>query len=300
MARALTILDGPMGTQLLARGVPTPLPGWSAHAIESHPEAIAAIHRDYARAGAAVHTANTFRARRRTFPLAWRELAARAVRLARRSVPPGHRIAGSIAPLEDCYRPDLSPAWSDPRAVREEHRELAQVLAGYDDPGARCDLLLCETFPHPGEALIAAEQALATGLETWLALTPGPDADLLAPVVLARTAAEACRRGVSAALVNCAPATRTLEFVRALAEELAPLAIPFGAYANAGRPNDRVGWTDPDPDPDGPRRYADLAQEWIDAGATIIGSCCGTGPAHIAELARRLGGPPTTTGPLAL
>ena len=31
------LLDGPMGTELLARGVPTPLPGWSAHALETNP-----------------------------------------------------------------------------------------------------------------------------------------------------------------------------------------------------------------------------------------------------------------------
>ena len=56
----ITLLDGPMGTELAARGVMTELPLWSAAAIDAAPEVIAAIHRDYADAGATVHTANTF------------------------------------------------------------------------------------------------------------------------------------------------------------------------------------------------------------------------------------------------
>ena len=36
-----------------------------------------------------------------------------------------------------------------------------------------------------------------------------------------------------------------------------------------------------------PERYADIAEDWVEAGATIIGGCCEIGPAHIAELRRR-------------
>ena len=70
----LTLLDGPLGTELDARGVSVALPLWSAGAIDSAPEVIAAIHREYAAGGATVHTANTFRTKRRAageevFPL---------------------------------------------------------------------------------------------------------------------------------------------------------------------------------------------------------------------------------------
>ena len=109
MSDAMVILDGPVGTELNARGVRTELPLWSAAANETHPEVVSAIHRDYAGAGATVHTTNTFRTRRRLMPGRWRELTTRAVELARGAVPRSHRVAGSIAPLEDCYRPDLSP-----------------------------------------------------------------------------------------------------------------------------------------------------------------------------------------------
>jgi len=281
---AITILDGPLGTELLTRGVPTPLPGWSAHALDTHPSVVADVHAAYANAGATVHTTNTFRTRPRVMGAPWRDMARRAAELTRSAIPPGHRVAGSIAPLEDCYRPDLSPPDPGP-----EHAELARVLAD-----AGCDLLLCETFPHAGEALAAVEAALGTGLPVWLSLTAGPNADLLTPTQLADGARRAVGLGAAAALVNCVPAARTLDYVDALAQAVGD-RVPIGAYANAGSPDDRMGWRS---DPSLPARYADAAEAWIRAGATIVGGCCGTGPGHVAELALRHA-PPSRTPPTA-
>lgn len=270
----LTLIDGPLGTELLARGVDTPLPGWSAHALEAAPDAVRAIHADYARAGATVHTTDTFRTRARVFPDRWRAMVRAACALCRAGAEEGAagpvRVAGSLAPLEDCYRPDLSPA--DPRP---EHRALARAL---DEEG--CDLLLCETFPHAGEALVAVEEAVRTGRETWVALTAGPDANLMTPAEMGAAARACVDAGAAAVLVNCVPARETLRYVRALAG----LGVPFGAYANAGAPDERVGWSSA---PGAPARYADFAETWVEAGATLVGACCGTGPAHVAELARR-------------
>ncbi len=267
----ITLLDGPLGTELNARGVVTDLPLWSAAAIDTAADVIAAIHRDYAKAGATVHTANTFRTKRRTAGDDWERLARQAVQIARHAVPSSDRVAGSIAPLEDCYRPDLSPAEN----ARGEHRELAEVLVD-----AGCDLLLCETFPHVGEAIVAVEEAVRTGVETWVALTAGPEANLLTPPAMAAGATRAVDAGATAVLVNCTPATDTLRFVEALAG--AKLGVPIGAYANAGRPDERIGWqsaTEP-----AAQAYADLAKQWIDAGATLVGGCCGTGPTHITAI----------------
>lgn len=274
---SILVLDGPMGTELGRRGVPLPEGVWSAWAIEHDPDEIVAIHAEYARAGATVHTTNTFRTRRRSYPDRWAALTAQAVGLARMGVPAGHRVAGSIAPLEDCYSPWLSPA-----EPRPEHREMARALAA-----AGVDLLLCETFPHVGEGLVAVEEAVATGLETWASFTAGPDADLLSPAELAAAARQAVARGARAVLVNCVPATATLAYV----ERLAELGVPFGAYANAGHAAEGLGWERPTPD--AAARYADLAASWVGRGASLVGGCCGTGPAHIAELRRRFGPPAT-------
>lgn len=270
---AMTLLDGPMGTVLGERGVPLPPPLWSAWALAHDPDAVAAVHRDYAAAGAAVHTTNTFRTQARTVGADWQTLTRRAVQLARAAAAPGQRVAGSIAPLADCYRPDLSPADPGP-----EHGQMARCLAG-----AGVDLLLCETFPHVGEGLAAVDQAVATGLPTWASFTAGPDGDLLSPEQLADAALQAIAHGATAVLVNCVPASTTHRWLA----PLAALGVPFGAYANAGHPDEQLGWhADPTVSA---RRYADLAQAWVDLGATILGSCCGTGPAHTAELARRFG-----------
>jgi len=268
----ITLLDGPLGTELIARGVPSPAPGWSAYSLDTAPQIVAALHAEYAAAGARVHTANTFRTKPRAFPDRWAALAHRAVAIAREAAGPGARIAGSVAPLEDCYRPDLSPPDPGP-----EHAALARALAL-----AGVDVLLCETFPHVGECLAAVEACAATGVQTWAAFTAGPDADLLTPDEVEAGARLAVERGAAAVLVNCVPASRTLEYV----ERLAGLGVPFGAYANAGHPDEGMGWT---PSADGPARYVEHARDWAAAGATLIGSCCGTDAATIAALKAAFG-----------
>ncbi|MEZ4338535.1 MAG: homocysteine S-methyltransferase family protein [Sandaracinaceae bacterium] len=268
------LLDGPMGTELARRGVSTKLPMWSASALWQAPEVVSAIHRDYADAGATVHTANTFRTTARAMGADWARWAREAVALARGAVPEGQRIAGSIAPLEDCYRPDLSPGGGPD--VEAEHRGLADVLAD-----AGCDLLLCETFPRTDEALAAVRAARATGVETWLALTAGYEANLMAPEVMAEAARRAADLGVAAVLVDCTPSAVTQRWVDALATA----GIPFGAYANGGLANDEDGFTAA---PDAPETYAAQALGWVAAGATIVGGCCGTTPAHLRAVRARI------------
>ncbi|MCP4872631.1 MAG: homocysteine S-methyltransferase family protein [Proteobacteria bacterium] len=271
------LLDGPVGTELARRGVPTPLPLWSASAMLDAPAALASVHADYAAAGARIHTANTFRTDPYTLERVgygdrWQELIRAAVRIARDAVPEDHLVAGSIAPLEDCYRPDLTP---DLLTCRREHGRLARELAR-----AGVDLILCETFPHAGEALAALDAALETDKPVWLSLTLGPEGTLLEPDTVVATLEEAARRGAEAILVNCSPVGTITD----LLPRLASLEVEFGAYGNVGEPDPVQGWRN-----DGPALpipYAEAAKRWQDAGASILGGCCGTTPEHIAELAK--------------
>jgi S-methylmethionine-dependent homocysteine/selenocysteine methylase len=84
-------------------------------------------------------------------------------------------------------------------------------------------------------------------------------------------------------LVNCTPAARTIEYV----ERLAAIGVPFGAYANAGAAEEGIGWGET---AEGPSRYAGYAEAWVRAGATLVGGCCGTGPAHVRALGRLAAG----------
>jgi S-methylmethionine-dependent homocysteine/selenocysteine methylase len=264
-----------MGTELAARGVATPLPTWSAGALDGAPEAVVAIHRDYAAAGAEVHTSNTFRTRRSDVGERWRELTLRAVALAREGAGEG-RVAGSIAPVADCYRPDLSPG----EGAYDAHAAMAAVLL---EGGA--DLILCETFPEVHEAVAAVRAARDAGAtEVWGSLTAGPEADLLSPAELATGAERLAAAGASVLLANCIPALRMADYLA----ELGSVGVPFGAYANAGSADDRIGWRSDGSF--GPERYAELAERWAEQGATVLGGCCGTGPAHLRALVTRLRG----------
>ncbi len=270
----MTILDGPLGTELAARGVSISGPAWSARALEEAPDIVSAIHSEYAAAGATVHTACTFRTRPESVGEKWRALAGLAVRLARDAVPGGHQVAGSVAPLADCYRPDLAP---EPDVAREGHARLCAVLV---EEGV--DLLLCETFSNLREGLIAVECAVRTGVETWAAFTPGPEGKLATASDIGRAAAEAARLGARAVLVNCVAAAKALPYVEAVR---GAVEARVGVYANAGAVSDGIGWG---ANQEGAKAYADYAKQWTRAGATIIGGCCGTGPAHIAALSRAL------------
>jgi len=258
------LLDGPMGTELEARGVSTDGEGegWSAYALDTAPAVVEAIHRDYVRAGATVHRTNTFRTQPRIFADRWSELLERAVAIARAAG--CERVAGSIAPVFDCYRPDLSPG----EDARGAHRSMARAFAA-----SKVDLLVCETFPHGIEARVAVEEAVATGLETWVALTAGPDGSLMTPEAMEANARDCVSAGASAVLVCCTAASLTARYVDRLAR--IPVRGAFGAYANIGA--NRSTMTS--------ARYAALAKDWRSAGATILGACCGTSPAYIEALA---------------
>ena len=264
----VTVLDGPMGTLLAAQGLPLPAPGWTAHAVRDAPDAVSAVHRAYAEAGATVHAAATFRTTPQGIGAEAASLTRRAVQLAREAVPAGHRIAGSLAPVHDCYRPDLSPGGAE-----DLHRTQAQWLA---DSGV--DLLLVETFPHVDEALTATRAAVATGLPVWTALTPGFDGSLMTPGALAAGARRVADVGATIVLVNCLPALRAHAWTQALAAT----GLPWGIYANAGAPESGL-WHG---QPGAAERYADLAQSWRRQGASVLGGCCGTGPDHIRAVIR--------------
>ncbi len=263
----LIVLDGALGTLLEARGVPTPAPLWSAWAVRGAPEALAAIHTEYATAGATVHTAATFRTTPRAAGGDADALTREAVAITRASVPHGHRVAGSLAPIEDCWHPERSPVDAYPL-----HLTQAERLAW-----SGVDLLLVETFANVRELVDAVAAARTTGLPVWASLSPGYDGSLLTPSALAVGALRAAGAGASVVLVNCLPAASAAAWVRALAGT----GLPWGVYANAGPTED--GLQDGTPGAD--RRYAEHAARWLLQGAQVVGGCCGVGPAAIKAVA---------------
>jgi len=291
------ILDGATGTELTRRGVDTALPLWSAGALidPQGRDVVRRIHGDYIRAGARIVTANTFRTHRRSLAKGGRgsrareltHLAVQLVREAIEQVPTGQRVfvAGSVAPLEDCYSPQLVPPDD---VLRTEHAEMTRHLAE-----AGVDVILVETMNTAREARIAAEAAQATGLPVIVSFvcagaTGEPVALDEEPRLLGGERLSDAARAVesldpAAILVNCAPVASIEGLLRALR---AATGRPIGAYGNVGHVDDRVGWTLTHAVT--PAQYANAARGWRDLGASIIGGCCGTTPEHIAALALAL------------
>ena len=276
------LLDGATGTELTRRGVDTGLPLWSANALltEEGARVLRQIHSDYLAAGAEIITANTFRTHMFRLVSSGNgqralELTRRAVDIARAAVAeaPNEKIrfvAGSISTLEDCYSPELVPPDDECRA---EHSERVHHLVE-----CGVDLLLLETFNTIREAVIAAKLATISGMPVIVSFVPDRVGRILSGESLTEAAEQLLPLGVAALGVNCGPTpylTAPLEELRAVCGPNFPLI----AYGNIGYPDDEVGWVNTDAED--PTAYCQHAANWP---AKIIGGCCGTTPAHIAEL----------------
>lgn len=277
---APVLLDAALGTELQWRGADTRLPLWSARALLENPGLIREIHAEEVAAGVEVLTANTFRTHRRTLAKQRlgkrsRALTALAVGLAREAAKDANRevfVAGSLSPLEDCYRPDLvakSPA------LEREHQEQAESLAA-----ASVDLILLETHNTVRELAAAARAAHETRLPFVASMVTDGSGRLLSgePVEDAVRAVEPFEP--AALSINCVPARR-LAFDLTRLAQAAPDA-PLAAYGNLGLPEDESGWRFQEAL--SPAAYSECVRRWIGIGARLVGGCCGTTPAHTAAL----------------
>ncbi|HEY1251400.1 MAG TPA: homocysteine S-methyltransferase family protein [Thermoanaerobaculia bacterium] len=280
------VLDSAMGTELQRRDADTTLPLWSARALVQDPELVWTIHGDEAGSGAEILTANTFRTHARTLAKAQMgeraaELTALAIRLAHQAASLRGReifVAGSLSPLEDCYRPDLAP---EGEALGREHREQARFLA---DAGV--DLILAETHNSIREAVAAAEGAKATGLPFVVSLVTDGKGRLLSGEPIAEAAARLLPLAPDALGINCVPAAGLSVDLGVLAAS-AP-GVPLAAYGNLGLPADGPGWSFTESLD--PAAYAEAARGWIERGARIVGGCCGTTSRYTRALVALIAG----------
>jgi S-methylmethionine-dependent homocysteine/selenocysteine methylase len=288
------LLDGGLGTEVVRRGV-----RWRQHGMRTDADTVRVVHEDYVKAGADVITTNTFQLTRRTYLNLFHDLdhmrrigapglesqaaalIEKAVALAEeavRNAGPGRliAIAGSISPLNHCFRPDLSPPFEE---ALKEHSESAGLLAK-----SGVDLILLETMNTGAEATAALQAAKKTDLPVWVSfvLAPGGKSILGGePVLEAARVAES--GGAAAVLFNCAPPD---DIAAGLKELAGRSKLPIGAYAHVGR-YDPPSWKfDFHPQFSGTEdwpaeRYANYAKSWREMGATIVGGCCGTTPDHV-------------------
>lgn len=287
------ILDGGTGGEIQDR-LPHAKHGlWSATALIECPQLVADIHREFIDAGAQVITTNTYS----TVPSylgkanmadRYLELTRAAADLARQTVDEcgrAVRVAGALPPLEESYRPDLVPPAAEARPVYEG---LVRAMT------AHVDLFLCETMSSADEARNAASAALACGggkpvFVAWT-LDETPGAGLRSGESVAAALARVADLDIAAFLFNC---THPEAVEAGLVELRALTDKPIGCYPN--RLN-RVpeGWGLDNALVTGRRQdlptavYVKSIERCVALGATIVGGCCGIGPADIRALVGHL------------
>ena len=279
----IILLDGGMGQELVKRAGDKPTPLWSTQVMIDHPGLVAKVHADYARAGATVHTTNTYAILRDRLEGTgmegkFEDLYAAALNEAKDA----GVLAGSIGPIGASYRPDLHP---DHDVAVSIYAEVANILA------RQVDLIICETVASVAHAEAILEASAATGKPVWLSMTVN-DQDgtkLRSGEPIANVLPIAGK--AAAILANCS----SPEAIDAAIGVLATGDKPFGGYAN-GFTQISDGFLQAKPTVDaltarhdlGPDAYAAFAMGWIAQGATIVGGCCEVGPAHIAKLAESI------------
>jgi homocysteine S-methyltransferase len=288
----ITLLDGGMGQELVARSGDDPTPLWATRVMIDHPGLVKAIHADYFAAGATVATTNTYNILHdRLVGVGldhyYHALHLRALMEAHEARAEAGRglIAGSMGPLGESYRPDLTPPVAVSTAL---YAEKAALMAPH------VDVILCETMSSLDLCRGALAGAQAAGKPVWLSVSVH-DRDgtrLRSGEPIAGLREVIAQHPTAAVLANCSMP----EAMAAALEVLSTMGLPFGAYANGFSEISSL----PLPESGGapaythrhdltPERYADFALAWVAQGATLVGGCCEVGPAHITHLAQRLG-----------
>lgn len=276
-------LDGGMGTLLQDRGLEGGAPAelWNLE----NPDAVRAAHREYADAGAAVLTTNTFGGTRprldmhdlgdrvfevnRAGALLAREIATEPGR------PSGLLVAGDLGPTGELLAP--LGTLTEAEATELFAEQLAGLVAG------GIDLVLIETMSDLAEVRAAvaaaarvvpdlpvvASLSFDTNLRTMMGVSPRAAVTELAPL------------GVAAVGANCGRGPAEMEQIMAEMAEVRPPGLLLVAQSNAGLPQvvgDRFEYDA------GPAEMATHAARLRELGVDLIGACCGSTPLHIAQM----------------
>ena len=271
------VQDGAMGTLLQERGLTAH--GELPDLLNLHdPDAVVDIHAGYVRAGAEMITTNTFGANvhklegRATVADVYRAAAANARAAGARYV------AGGLGPIGVLLEPlGTLPFEAAYQIFAEQVRAVVE---------AGCDIVLIETMTDLREAKAAVLAAKGfSDLPIFASMTFGEDGRTFLGTPPGVAAAVLSSLGAHVVGVNCSLGPKELEPV---ARELVRCArCPVVVRPNAGLPHVVEGRTVYDVEP---AEFAAVMERIMEAGASVVGGCCGTNPAFTAELAALVAG----------
>lgn len=284
------LADGAMGTEIHARGIDFDqcFDGLNL----TQPEMIGEIHRAYIAAGADIIESNTFSATALHLDK-WgladsaRAINSAGVAIARQAVAEcaaGRHVyvAGSVGPTGAQLAPlgSLQP--------EEAYAAFHTQISGLVEAG--CDLLLLETFSDLAEIEQAIRAARAIcDLPIVASMTFNREGRTLLGNTPEDAAARLHALGAQVIGANCSVGPRGIaEMIgryRVACDKRGITTLPISAMPNAGYPEsrgERLIY------PATPEYFADYARRFVEAGARLIGGCCGTTPVHIAAMRRGL------------
>ena len=255
LEKGVLLGDGAYGTEFIRRGCLRERPFDEMNVTRPH--VVLDLHREYVLAGADLIKTNTFLANRLRLEKhglgdRTREINLAGVRLAREAAK-SRFVAGSVGPLSDL------PEERRAAAFAEQCEALAE---------GGCDALMLETFTDPEDLGLAIGAAVQTGLPIISEMTVANGT----PLAFFKT----YLRAGQVVGVNCVTpmqALRALEYLHTLS------ALPRAAFPSAGSPGQEAP----------PETFAAWIKDLIEAGASLVGGCCGTGPDHIRAAAVAVG-----------
>ncbi|MCS7209236.1 MAG: bifunctional homocysteine S-methyltransferase/methylenetetrahydrofolate reductase [Fimbriimonadales bacterium] len=298
LAQGVLVADGAMGTMLALRGVPQPY----ELANLTRPEVVRALHAEYYEAGARLIETNTYYANRvrllnlpergSELPPAYslleqfgspaelvRRINREAVRLAREAVGADALVFGAVGPVGKPLEP-LGEVRFEEAAQAFEEQIRALLEGGVDG-------LILETFIDPQELALAVRVARRLAPDVPIIASKGfvEDGETLMEGLPERFAEQTQQLDVDAVGGNCIVGPqRMLDIVRMMA---GATALPISAMPTPGLPQLVRGQVVYDIHPDYFGKYAARLAE---AGATIVGGCCGTTPEHTRAVAHAVRG----------
>jgi homocysteine S-methyltransferase len=299
--QGVMVLDGGLATEFEARGCDLRNDLWSANVLVDNPGLVRAVHLDYLHAGADCIVSSSYQA---SFPGLERrgldhqqatEVMRQSVQLAlevrdgfwsSRGDHPGRLrplVAASVGPY-GAYLADGSEYTGtygvDRSVLSAFHLERWHVLA---ESGA--DIMACETIPSVLEAGVLLELLrLTPHIFAWFSFSCRDDEHLSDGTPLARVVSTLEQEPQVAAVgVNCTEPSRIPALIGRLREVTGK---PIVVYPNSGETYDAerkcwLGETDP-------QDFGSASGEWVEAGATIVGGCCRTGPDHVRAIRNRV------------
>jgi len=282
--RKVIFLDGAMGTQLGEMGLEM-----GGQNCLTHPEAVLAVHQKYSACGIDLLITNTLTMNRvnldaHNVGVDVREVNLAGARLARQAARPGQYVLGDISSTGRLLKP------YGPLAEEEAYaafKEQATILA---EGGV--DGFIVETMTDLREALCAVRAAReASDLPVLASMsfkTPGNGGRTIMGNTAADCARSLAEAGASVVGANCGELD-PLEMAEVIALMRAAVTVPLLAQPNAGK----VQLVDMQPTYGmSPADFAAGVRACVEAGARLVGGCCGTSPAHIKAAVDLLTGVP--------